>query len=70
MRAIDAGILICTECHELNRQDKDVDEQTCTRCGACIPVCPMHCIVNFYERNMEDVALVTAQAELNNIEIP
>ena len=47
-----------------------IDETTCTRCGACIPVCPMHCIVNFYERNMEDVALVTAQAELNNIEIP
>ena len=36
MRAIDAGILICTECHELNRQDKDVDEQTCTRCGALV----------------------------------
>ena len=36
MRAIDAGILICTECHELNRQDTDVDEQTCTRCGALV----------------------------------
>jgi paraquat-inducible protein A len=36
MRAIDAGILICTECHELNRQDPDTDEQTCTRCGALI----------------------------------
>lgn len=23
MRAIDAGILICIECHELNRQDID-----------------------------------------------
>jgi paraquat-inducible protein A len=34
MRAIDAGILICTECHELNRQEADVDKQTCTRCGA------------------------------------
>ncbi|NWC93763.1 MULTISPECIES: paraquat-inducible protein A [unclassified Pseudomonas] len=34
MRAIDAGILICTECHELNKQDPDTDEQTCTRCGA------------------------------------
>lgn len=34
MRAIDAGILICTECHELNRQEADVDTQTCTRCGA------------------------------------
>ncbi len=27
-----------------------IDEATCTRCGACIQVCPMHCIVNFYER--------------------
>lgn len=36
MRAIDAGILICTECHELNRQDPETDEQTCTRCGALV----------------------------------
>ena len=36
MRAIDAGILICTECHELNRQDTDTDVQTCTRCGALV----------------------------------
>lgn len=36
MRAIDAGILICTECHELNRQDAEVDNQTCTRCGALV----------------------------------
>lgn len=28
-----------------------IDESTCTRCGACIPSCPMHCIVNFYERD-------------------
>ncbi|GLH17793.1 hypothetical protein BR1R3_05340 [Pseudomonas atacamensis] len=34
MRAIDAGILVCTECHELNKQEADVDEQNCTRCGA------------------------------------
>lgn len=34
MRAIDAGILICNECHELNRQEPDTDQQTCTRCGA------------------------------------
>ncbi|ROM23195.1 paraquat-inducible membrane protein A [Pseudomonas protegens] len=32
MRAIEAGILICTECHELNRRE----EQTCTRCGAMV----------------------------------
>ncbi|WP_339472175.1 MULTISPECIES: paraquat-inducible protein A [unclassified Pseudomonas] len=36
MRAIDAGILICTECHELNKQSADSDEQLCTRCGALI----------------------------------
>ncbi|WP_339419697.1 MULTISPECIES: paraquat-inducible protein A [unclassified Pseudomonas] len=36
MRAIDAGILICTECHELNKQNADSDEQLCTRCGALI----------------------------------
>ena len=36
MRAIDAGILICTECHELNKQEPDADEQLCTRCGALI----------------------------------
>lgn len=34
MRAIDAGILVCTECHELNKQEPDFDEQSCTRCGA------------------------------------
>ncbi|ALI02242.1 paraquat-inducible protein A [Pseudomonas sp. FW306-02-F02-AA] len=36
MRAIDAGILICIECHELNKQEPDTDEQTCTRCGALV----------------------------------
>ncbi|EIK59772.1 PqiA family protein [Pseudomonas lactis] len=36
MRAIDAGILICTECHELNKQEADIEEQLCTRCGALI----------------------------------
>ena len=36
MRAIDAGILICGECHELNRQAPETDEQTCTRCGALV----------------------------------
>ncbi|MGE8416452.1 MAG: paraquat-inducible protein A [Pseudomonas sp.] len=34
MRAIDAGILICTECHELNPQQTDSDKQACSRCGA------------------------------------
>jgi paraquat-inducible protein A len=36
MRAIDAGILVCTECHELNKQEAGTDEQTCTRCGALV----------------------------------
>ena len=34
MRAIDAGILICVECHQLNRQIPDSSRQICTRCGA------------------------------------
>jgi len=34
MRAIDAGILICLECHELNRQEDSQAVQRCTRCGA------------------------------------
>ena len=36
MRAIEAGILICTECHELNKQEPDADEQVCSRCGALV----------------------------------
>ena len=36
MRAIDAGILICTECHDLNKHEPDADEQSCSRCGALI----------------------------------
>jgi paraquat-inducible protein A len=34
MRAIDAGILICIECHQLNRKAQGGDEQSCSRCGA------------------------------------
>lgn len=34
MRAIDAGILVCMECHQLNRWDSTVQTQTCSRCGA------------------------------------
>ena len=26
-----------------------IDETKCTRCGACVAGCPMHCIQNFYE---------------------
>lgn len=36
MRAIDAGILVCNECHELNRQEAEGAAQTCTRCGAIV----------------------------------
>ncbi|MBM7060217.1 paraquat-inducible protein A [Pseudomonas sp. UL073] len=36
MRAIDAGILVCHECHELNREEPDESHQTCTRCGAVV----------------------------------
>ncbi|EKT4466659.1 paraquat-inducible protein A [Pseudomonas juntendi] len=36
MRALDAGILVCNECHELNRQEPGSDSQTCTRCGAIV----------------------------------
>jgi len=36
MRAIDAGVLVCNECHELNRQVPDSQEQACTRCGAIV----------------------------------
>lgn len=45
-----------------------IDESTCTRCGACIPVCPMHCIVNYYEHDLVGEAAATAQAELLEIE--
>lgn len=39
MRAIDAGILICGECHALNRQestDSDAHAQLCSRCGGVL----------------------------------
>jgi paraquat-inducible protein A len=34
MRAIDAGILVCLECHQLNAKVPDAEVQTCSRCGA------------------------------------
>ncbi|MES2821785.1 MAG: paraquat-inducible protein A [Pseudomonadota bacterium] len=34
MRAIDAGLLLCHECHQLNRQRPGQKSQACTRCGA------------------------------------
>lgn len=44
-----------------------IDETTCTRCGACIPACPMHCIVNFYDRDLAGEAAATAEAEMINL---
>lgn len=35
MRAIDAGIVVCGECHQLNRREED-DETHCRRCGAVV----------------------------------
>ncbi|WP_282339054.1 MULTISPECIES: paraquat-inducible protein A [Pseudomonas] len=34
MRALDAGILVCTECHHLNARDDEQERQYCSRCGA------------------------------------
>nr|WP_298146226.1 paraquat-inducible protein A [uncultured Pseudomonas sp.] len=33
MRAIDAGLLLCPECHQLNRREPGQDGQRCVRCG-------------------------------------
>ncbi|HBX54117.1 paraquat-inducible protein A [Pseudomonas sp. UBA2684] len=38
MRAIDAGLLICHECHQLNRQEISADKQFCSRCGGQLHV--------------------------------
>ncbi|MDD3400839.1 MAG: RnfABCDGE type electron transport complex subunit B [Eubacteriales bacterium] len=27
----------------------EIDPDKCTRCGACVETCPMHCIYNFFE---------------------
>ena len=34
MRAIDAGLLICHECHQLNPVQDGAEKQSCSRCGA------------------------------------
>ena len=36
MRAIDAGIIVCDECHQLNRPGSDKDHGNCRRCGAVL----------------------------------
>jgi len=35
MRAIDAGIVVCGECHQINRREEN-DETRCSRCGAVV----------------------------------
>jgi len=36
MRAIDAGLLVCHECHMLNKLEPDSPRQFCSRCGGVI----------------------------------
>lgn len=36
MRAIDAGLITCHECHQLNPIQRDEGKQFCTRCGGHI----------------------------------
>jgi paraquat-inducible protein A len=36
MRAIDAGLLVCHECHHLNPLQSEVGKQFCSRCGGRI----------------------------------
>lgn len=36
MRAIDAGLVLCHECHQLNRCSQVSERSTCLRCGASI----------------------------------
>ncbi|EIK53214.1 paraquat-inducible protein A [Stutzerimonas stutzeri TS44] len=34
MRAADVGLMVCHECHQLNRRQPEQSRQHCTRCGA------------------------------------
>lgn len=34
MRAADAGLMVCHECHQLNRATPGIKHQHCSRCGA------------------------------------
>jgi paraquat-inducible protein A len=36
MRALDAGLVLCHECHQLNRQIPGQNGQPCSRCGATV----------------------------------
>ncbi|MFS0825917.1 paraquat-inducible protein A [Pseudomonas phoenicis] len=38
MRAIDAGLVVCNECHQLNRLQPDAKSQPCMRCGAAVHI--------------------------------
>lgn len=38
MRAADAGLMVCHECHQLNRHQPGHARQHCTRCGARVHI--------------------------------
>lgn len=44
MRAIDAGLLICPECHKLDRYRPELRRQYCERCGARVFVRRPNCL--------------------------
>ena len=39
-----------------------IDGDTCTRCGACVAGCPMHCIINYYLLDKEEEKREAAEA--------
>jgi paraquat-inducible protein A len=61
MRAIDAGILVCGECHELNRREADTTSQTCTRCGAIVHARRPNSIVRTWALLITAIALHPGQ---------
>ncbi|MHA6480184.1 paraquat-inducible protein A [Stutzerimonas stutzeri] len=38
MRAADAGLMVCHECHQLNRATPGIEHQHCSRCGARVHI--------------------------------
>ena len=38
MRAADAGLMVCHECHQLNRATLGIEHQHCSRCGARVHI--------------------------------
>ncbi len=41
----------------------EINDATCTRCGACVGICPMHCIVNLYEPEEQEQPAAAEEAE-------